>query len=53
MAQTPNQSILIGQYFQGKSNSNYMILAFKTLANCLIIFIGSLQVFSAIWFWAP
>lgn len=48
MAETPNQSMLTDQYFQNKSNRDCMILA-----NWLIIFIGSLQVFSAIWFWAP
>ena len=30
-----------------------MTLAFTSLANCLIIFLGSLQVLSAIWLWAP
>lgn len=53
MAEAPKQSILTDQCFQSKSNRDCMMLAFNTLANCLIVFIGSLQVFPAIWFWAP
>lgn len=53
MTEVPAQSVLTEQCFQGELKRDCIILAFNILANYLIVFVGSLQVFSAIWFWSP